>query len=133
MIASLETLPNEILLDVFRYFDAQALFEAFDGLNSRFHRLLRSFHQLKLSLLLTESKNNLLKSTDLFPSFVHAMNVDPHVQIDFTRFGNTRCLKLDWLSSEKLQQLCSNALPHLERLTLMYIGMNTLISDTPTD
>ncbi|CAF4088429.1 unnamed protein product, partial [Adineta steineri] len=36
-----ELLPNEILLDYFRYFNALDLFYAYDGLNDRLNKLIR--------------------------------------------------------------------------------------------
>lgn len=38
-----EILPNELLIECFRYFDALDLLYSFDQLNSRFNQLLRTF------------------------------------------------------------------------------------------
>lgn len=40
-----ESIPNEILLDLFAYFDIIPLFHAFRGLNIRFETLLYNAHQ----------------------------------------------------------------------------------------
>lgn len=42
MISCIEDLSNELLYEIFEYFDADVLYEAFGHLNSRFHHLL--FH-----------------------------------------------------------------------------------------
>ncbi|CAF4369372.1 unnamed protein product, partial [Adineta steineri] len=42
--ACFESLPNEILIEFFQYFDAQELFQAFYKLNIRFNTLIQSFH-----------------------------------------------------------------------------------------
>ncbi|CAF2897020.1 unnamed protein product [Rotaria sp. Silwood2] len=50
-MAQLQSLANELLLDLFEYFDTANLLQAFNGLNSRFNELLYfhfRFHQLDL-------------------------------------------------------------------------------------
>jgi hypothetical protein len=53
-----ESLANELLLDIFEFFDAGFLIQAFIGLNSRFNQLLYyhfRFHQLSLQSLSKET------------------------------------------------------------------------------
>ncbi|CAF4750416.1 unnamed protein product, partial [Rotaria magnacalcarata] len=54
MSTRLESLPNEILTDMFIYFDISSLYNSFGGLNQRFNNLIRS---LKHHALIIEKDN----------------------------------------------------------------------------
>ncbi len=49
-ISRLEFLPNETFIEIFQYFDSKELFQAFDNLNIRFNRLIRSIDYLIFKL-----------------------------------------------------------------------------------
>ncbi|CAF1194366.1 unnamed protein product [Adineta steineri] len=73
----LEVLPNEILLEIFKYFDAQQLFQAFYNLNFRFNQLIQSFNQLQLTFRLTASNCREIINDKNFQFYVHTLKVDP--------------------------------------------------------
>ncbi|CAF3965599.1 unnamed protein product [Adineta steineri] len=119
--ACFELLPNEILIEFFQYFDAQELFHAFYKLNIRFNALIQSFQHLKLVFYLNKMNNNIINNNDIFRSFIYTLRVDSGINVNLTQFSNIRHLKLEWPSNQELQQLCSNVLPYLEKLNLVYI------------
>ena len=49
MVRSFESIPNEVLLEVFDYFDDIDLLHGFHGLNSRFNSLLYDQHRFRLN------------------------------------------------------------------------------------
>ncbi|CAF0976962.1 unnamed protein product [Adineta steineri] len=130
--ACFELLPNEILIEFFQYFDAQELFHAFYKLNIRLNALIQSFHHLKLVFYLNKmNNNNIINNNDIFRLFIYTLRVDSGINVNLTQFPNIRHLKLEWPSNQELQQLCSNVLPYLEKLNLVYIGnilTNTFLS-----
>ena len=119
----MESLPNEILMNCFQYFDAQELFQIFYMLNHRFQTLLQSFQQLKPTFCLKKNNKHLVVNTNMFLSSVYSLQVHPTVDVNFSLFPNVRCLKIDWPMSEEMQQLCANALPYLQQLTITHLGM----------
>ncbi|CAF4393571.1 unnamed protein product, partial [Adineta steineri] len=116
--ACFELLPNEILIEFFQYFDAQELFQAFYKLNIRFNTLIQSFHHLKLVFYLNKMITNVINNNDIY-----TLRVDSGINVNLTQFSNIRHLKLEWPSNQELQQLCSNVLPYLEQLNLVYIDI----------
>ena len=49
-LSQLETLPNEILIEIFEHLDARDLFRAFYNLNLRINKLLQCLNKLCLML-----------------------------------------------------------------------------------
>ncbi|CAF4128831.1 unnamed protein product, partial [Rotaria sp. Silwood1] len=58
MSTRLESLPNELLIDVFTYFDISNLYHSFWGINQRFNNLVRTMKSF--SLIINNNNNNLL-------------------------------------------------------------------------
>ncbi|CAF1014205.1 unnamed protein product [Adineta steineri] len=132
----LEVLPNEILLEIFKYFDAQQLFQAFYNLNFRFNQLIQSFNQLQLTFCLTKSNCQEIDNDKNFQLYVHTLKVDPlyngkNLPFDISRrlfsdnlslFRNVRRLKCRYSIEFKLAALTSDTLPYLEKLQIYWIG-----------
>ncbi|CAF1203844.1 unnamed protein product [Rotaria sordida] len=120
-LSQFELLPNEILIELFQYFNAQDLFQAFINLNIRFNRLIQSFHNLKLVFYLKQSNKNLITNNHIFSLYVYTLIVDSNVDINLNQFSNIHRLKFEWFSTKQLQQLSTNIFPYLEELNLIYI------------
>jgi hypothetical protein len=114
----LEFLPNEILLEVFKYLNAQELFRAFYNLNYRFNELVQSFDYLQLVFHLTKSNSQDVNNEKIFSFHVHTLKVDYNLYVNFSRFPNVRRLKLLGESKDKCRKLDYNNLSHLEQLTI---------------
>ncbi|CAF2551743.1 unnamed protein product [Rotaria sp. Silwood2] len=120
-VSQLELLPNEILIELFRYFNGQDLFQAFYNLNIRLNQLIQSFNNLKLVFYLKRSNKNLINDNHIFPLCVYTLIVDSNVDVNLNQFPNVHRLKFEWFSAKELVQLCTNVLPYLEELNLVYI------------
>jgi len=96
-LSGLELLPNEILIDIFQYFDAQDLFRAFNN----------------LSITFSTSDPN-----EINESHITIITLDYEVNIDLSKFTNIRCLRLSQPTCEQLDILDSINLPYLEYLSL---------------
>lgn len=116
----LELLPNEILLLIFQYFNAQDLFQAFYKLNYRFNHLIQCFNDLQL---VYQMKNFDYNDKNIFFNYVYTLVIDDDTNINFRYFPNIRRLKLNSISKNIISQLNSFSPPYLECLTLDRPGM----------
>ena len=117
--AGLEQCPNELLLEIFQYFDARTLFQLFYSLNARFNALLTSFPHLSLVYHLRGSSDH---QQCLFSRHVHTLLLGHGMQIDFSQFPNLRSLHLQRPLREVFSQVTSSLLPHLTHLSISYQG-----------
>ncbi|CAF0918783.1 unnamed protein product [Adineta ricciae] len=120
-----EDLPNEILLDVFQYFDARDLFQLFYQLNTRLNNLLKSSQQLNLIFHMQIFADNQINDLHLFPHFTHTLIVGRAILIDLNQFRNIRSLKLECPLKRVLSQLTSQNLPYLEHLSVSHLDTLT--------
>ena len=122
-LLQLEQLPNEILIEIFRYFDARDLFLSFYDLNARFNALIKSFNHLNLVFYMKFFIDNQIDTSDLFPFYVYTLIVGQAININLSQFSNIRCLKLECPLKSVLSQLNSNVLPHLKHLFISNLGI----------
>ena len=120
---NLEDLPNEILVDLFRYLNAQDLFQIFYNLNSRFNALIKSFHHLNLLYHMELFIDNQINNAHLFPYYVHTLIVGRAININLNQFSNIHCLKLECPLRRVLAQLNSDILPYLQHLSISHLGI----------
>jgi len=59
--SNLLNLPNELLIDVFKYFDTNQLFHSFHGLNTRLNNLVKEYHNGQLVLDTNQNFNFLFQ------------------------------------------------------------------------
>lgn len=109
----LECLPNEILLELFSYFDAQDLFHGFYSLNYRFNSLLQSLSNL--SLTLHHSTSN-----DIHYPYIYTLTINASININFNQFIHLHRLILLSPTSKQFHQLSLTSLPLLEHLSIGY-------------
>lgn len=116
--SQLEYLPNEILMYIFKYFDARDLFHAFYNLNSRLNVLLQSLNYLSLTLL--KFNSNEINNYQIFAPYIYTLKIDYAVNIDLNIFTNIHRLILISPTSNQLKQILFNSLPYLEHITIGY-------------
>jgi hypothetical protein len=85
MAQTLESLSNEILMDIFEYLDAYHLFKAFFNLNVRFSRLLRD-HRMSLKLNSKYIRDKDIGKPQTWSSMAHQLTAitlvhDKHIRI----------------------------------------------------
>jgi len=112
--SQLEFLPNEILVDIFQYFDARDLFQAFYNLNSRLNVLIQSINNLYCTLLTSNPDD------DIFSPYIHTLILYPRVNINLNDFTNLHRFKLIVPAYEQLKQLKYGHFPYLEYLSIGY-------------
>lgn len=105
-----EYFPNEILIEIFEYFNASDLYHTFYNLNLRFNRLLQSLDQLYLILPTTDLYNS------IYLPYISTLIINKRVDIIFNQFIHIRRLILHWLPDSIINKLKSNILPNLEYL-----------------
>jgi hypothetical protein len=114
----LEFLPNEILIDIFQYFNVRDLHRAFYNLNSRFNILLQSCNNLILSL--SKSDFNNIDQYEIFIPYIHTLILDFETDIYLNIFTNIRRLQLLSPTNVQFNELQSAILPSLEHLSVGY-------------
>ncbi|CAF1179912.1 unnamed protein product [Rotaria sordida] len=133
-LSQFELLPNEILIELFQYFNAQDLFQAFINLNIRFNRLIQSFHNLKLVFYLKQSNKNLITNNHIFSLYVYTLIVDSNVDINLNQFSNIH-QELNLIYIETLStNHKSLSLPSLRILKVRFINLSiyqTILSSCP--
>jgi hypothetical protein len=110
----LETLPNELLIDIFKYIDARMLYQSFYNLNSRLNILLESLTQLWLVLWPLENDNY----DELFASRVHTLVIHNDVNFTLSRYVNVRRLVLYQSKRDQISQIMNEGF-HLEIISLI--------------
>jgi hypothetical protein len=112
--SELEFLPNEILIDIFQYFDARDLFRMFYDLNTRFNNLLQSL--IDLTIVFTQFNARKIMHADIDPYCVQTMTLDRSKDIDLKDYSNLRRLKFLSPTLGQLDRFDSVDLPYLEYL-----------------
>jgi len=111
----LEDLPNELLIDIFKYIDARRLYQSFYKLNCRFDILLDSLTQLCLVIWPLKDDDNY---DDLFASRVDTLVVHFDVIFTLSRYINVRHLVLFHSKHEQISQIMIEG-SHLETISLI--------------
>lgn len=109
----MEDFPNEILLELFGYFNTEDLFHGFYSLNNHFNSLLQSLPYLSLTLL--HSTCN-----DILYSYIYTLTINASVNINLNQFVNLHRLILLSPTSKQFHHLSCISLPFLEHLSIGY-------------
>ncbi|CAF3849172.1 unnamed protein product [Adineta steineri] len=110
----LENLPNELLIDIFKYLDIRRLYRSFYNLNDRINNLLESLNQLYLVIWSLKDDHY----DDLFASRVHTLVVHFNVSYNLSRYNNVRHLVLFHSKHDQISQVMING-SHLETMSLI--------------
>lgn len=118
MVPHLESLPNEILLELFGYFSLSELYYGFFKLNNRFRKLIHSI----LHLSVTVYKND-MELNCLFADRIARMVIGQYIDvIDFKPYPNLRSLVIHGAGHQQLEQIKSDLLPNLVYLYISLRG-----------
>ena len=117
-----ESLPNEILVDLFQYFSAQELFHLFHQLNARLNVLLESLYYLSLTVVSPPKCDH-----ECF-SFIRHLTIDRAIDVDFNRFPRIRRLTLRYPTAALLTQIQGCTLPCIESLMVNHMHITVLNS-----
>jgi hypothetical protein len=107
----LEFLPNELMIQLFKYFQTKELFRIFYNLNFRFNCLIQSLMHLNYS---TDEKENSILS---YP-FIRTLIINTTIPDQLNSFPNIHRLILDYVTDDLISQLNTNILPSLEYLSI---------------
>ena len=111
---TLESFPNELLLELFGFLDAAELFRAFHGLNTRFNALLlRQYRNYRANFYYTVNYQSNLPSLLYLPLIIHQIVSLRLSDNNDEGFPQTNC----FFSSG----LLLNHFIHLESLSLCYV------------
>ncbi|CAF3540596.1 unnamed protein product [Rotaria sp. Silwood1] len=117
-LSNMESLPNEILMDLYQYFDGQELYNTFYNLNSRFNSLVQSLSHL--SLYYQSSFNNIINYNIIFSSHIYTLNIYTKQNIKFNQFFNVHRFIIWFPTDEQIFQINSKSFPYLEYLSISY-------------
>lgn len=121
-----ESLPNEILVEIFEYLEARDLFRAFYNVNLRFNELLQSANKLSLIISIRDSEEKLSNAN--FLPYIHTLIVKYKTDIILNRYTTIRRLILIGLPYTRPYKLESIILPHLEYLSIILKGSSSTFS-----
>jgi hypothetical protein len=119
-MSTLESLSDDILMDIFVYLNASDICQCFSHLNDRFTCLLQSLSNLHL----TVRPRMCLEQVDRLCSRIHTLVTIDKIDIDLSKFECLRCLTLDYPSNVFVQQLATIRLSHLEYLSISHVLFN---------
>jgi hypothetical protein len=113
-----ESLPNEVFMDLYEYFDARELYQAFYNLNSRFNSLLQSLSHL--SLYFESSNDNLIDPELKFSPQVHTLTIHSQQNLRLHQFSNLHRLTIWFPTDEQILQINAESFPYLEYLSISF-------------
>lgn len=115
----LESLPNEILLDLYEYFDIRELYQSFYNLNHRFNFLLQSLSHLSLYYQ-TPNDNYSIDFNMIFSSRVYTINIYSQNNLELKQFYNLHRLIIWFPTDEQIIQINTESFPYLEYLSVSF-------------
>ncbi|CAF0798208.1 unnamed protein product [Rotaria sordida] len=124
-LSTMESLPNEILIDLYGYFDGQELYNIFYNLNSRFNSLIQSLSYL--SYYFQAPFDNIIDYNIIFSSQIYTLNIYSKQNIKFNQFFNIHRLIIWFPTDEQIIQINSKTFPYLEYLSVSYTIANSSI------
>ena len=109
----LESLPNELLVQIFDYLDIRDVFDGFGQLNHRFNKLLRPFENLRLTL-----SEKSTASFEHLTSFVDTLILEDELPIHWQSLCNIRYLMIYCSCNDILPKIQSKYVPFLKYLSI---------------
>ena len=118
-----EDLPNELILNVFQYFDAGELLRIFYDLNTRLNDLIKSIHNL--SLIISEENYH---EFHILSSYLSTLKIDGYLELNLFAFNAIRNLILINPTDQLLTQFGIYPFAELEYLSVNCVGPSSQIS-----
>lgn len=119
-----ETIPDEILLGIFKYLNTIDIFRSFYNLNFRLNTLIQSLNNLHLFISEESPCYDILH---IYP-YIYSLATSGEVNINLHQFKNLHRLVLYHPSDSLLEQLNVTYLPELEHLSIpdILFGMSSI-------
>ena len=115
MTASLlELFPDEVILDIFKYYDIRDLYQSFYGLNSRLNGIIESTDNLSLIISSPDEMDD--PFFDLFTIHIVKLVIDHSSYIDLQPFSYLHSLILNSPTDDQLKQIYLYKFPYLIHL-----------------
>jgi len=108
---NIEIFPDELILDLFEYFDIRELYQSFYDLNHRFNRLVQS--KMTYSLITCSADEMDDPLVDRFAKQIAKLVIDHSSYIDFHLFPSLLVLILNSPSTDQLEQIYLCSFPNL--------------------
>jgi hypothetical protein len=125
-LLTLESLPNEILIDLYEYFDVRELEKQFFNLNYRFNSLLKSLSHLTLYLQIPY--DNLLDYHTIFSSQIYTIKIYSQQNLNLKQFFNLHRLTIWYPTDEQIFQIQTESFSYLEYLSVSFTVAKSSIS-----
>jgi hypothetical protein len=120
-----EHLPNELIIDLFKYFNAEELLHTFYNLNHRFNNLIKSINYL--SLTISKENYDQIENFCIFSSYLYTLIIDGYIDLNLSVFNKIRRLIIN--ATDKLLAQFDNCTFHnLEHLSTKFVGPTYRIS-----
>lgn len=117
-LSTLESLPNEILVDLFEYFDVQELEKIFYNLNFRFNSLLKLLSHLTLCFQIPH--DHLINYNTIFSSQIYTIQIYSQQNLNLKQFSNLHRLTIWFPTDEQIFQIQTESFPYLEYLSVSF-------------
>lgn len=119
MKSCFEQLPNELIIDLFKYFHGDEILKIFYNLNYRFNNLIKSINHL--CLIITQENVNQIENFHIFFPYLCTLIIDGHINLNLCLFNQIRALILINPNDELLVQIDTCMLDNLEHLSVNFI------------
>ncbi|CAF3242942.1 unnamed protein product [Rotaria sp. Silwood2] len=111
-----EYLPNELIMEIFKYFDAYNLYNAFYNLNYRFNTLLKTAKYLSLNI---SSKERIQQvNLQVIAPYIYTLIINRSSNVYLTYFIEIRRLSLVNPTAELIGEFDNSVVPYLEYLSM---------------
>ncbi|CAF4712127.1 unnamed protein product [Rotaria sp. Silwood1] len=111
-----EYLPNELIMKMFKYFDAHDLYNAFYNLNHRFNTLLQTVKYLSLNI---SSKEHIEQNyLQVIAPYIYTLTITQSMNVNLIHFIELRRLSLVNPTAELISQFDTSIVPYLEYLSV---------------
>jgi hypothetical protein len=117
----LERLPDEIFLEIFKYFSLRDLYRVFCKHNKRINNILHSVTNLSLTLETPDDIND--EAVSFFASNTYHLVVRHSNEVQFNYFPSLRSLTSMFPRDRQLRRVRAKDLPNLTHLTLGFMGI----------
>ena len=125
---SIEHLPTEIFLQIFRYYHLREIIFAFSGLNYRMNSIVQSVRNA--SHIVQYNDPDAVQLSSVFSKQIARLIIIKTDMIDLTLFSNLRSLTLKYTNNAQLQSIRPQNFPLLEMLRIyVFFGPQTLSSE----
>ncbi|CAM4770659.1 unnamed protein product [Rotaria magnacalcarata] len=113
----LESLPNEIFLDIFDYLSLVNLHQSFKGLNQRINHILQSLNHRSIQLWSTNEKNE-IDMHIFFAASIASIDINDECDVNLNQYPKMHSLTYTYATESQVQhfllsKFCHNDLKYL--------------------